>query len=165
MKLIKFNKTKTDCGVVAAFNAGQWSGIRCTYARTMRLALASGYSPEGGMYAFQFSNLMMKLNVPFKKISPKSPEDLYKKLKKGSMLAIFYLPTGKDTGHVLSCLVDYEGKAFIVNPERRRSSGRRTWITLMRDIEANGMKEFHVYEIPRKRPIRLALRNDESRTA
>ena len=165
MKLIKFNKTKTDCGVVAALNAAQWSGLRCTYDKAMKLALASGYSPEHGVYAFQFSNLLMKLNVPFRKISPKSPECMLKRLKNGSMLAVLYVPTTHNVGHALSCLVDYEGKAFIVNPERKRSSGRRTWITLMRDIKTNGMKEFHVYEIPRKQRIKLATGNDESRTA
>lgn len=144
MKLLGNNKTKTDCGVVAALNATRWYGIRCTYSKVLNLALASGYSPKKGIYFFQFSNLLKRMGVPAKRIYPKSSKAMAGRILRGNMLIVFYIPTGFDVGHVMSCILDHEGDIRVINPE---GGERRTWIQLMRDIKANGMREFRIYEI------------------
>lgn len=159
MKLLTKNKTKTDCGVIAAVNAAKWSGLNCTYGKVRKLALASGYSAEKGIYFFQFSNLLKKIGVPIKRIRPRSPKAMATKLRRGKMLVVFYSMPGPCSGHVLSCVLDHEGKIQLINPEPGKRHVRRTWMRFIRNIKENGTKEFKVYEIPHKR---VASRNDDT---
>lgn len=160
MKLLRANKTKTDCGIVAAYNAAQWFGIKCTYGKVLALAVSTGYNPKVGLYLPQFRKMLRILGVPVKKIRPKSPDAMVKKINQLNMLAVLYVPTGCTVGHALSCVLDCKGDPLIVNPEPGKYGDRRTWANFIVDAEVNGMKEFHVYEIP----YRTVVRNDDSRT-
>jgi hypothetical protein len=163
MKLARNNRTKTDCGVIAALNAARWSGLKYSYKRVFDTAVSAGYSPEKGIYFFQFSNLLKKIGVKAKRIRPKSSNEMVDRVDAGKMLVIFYIPTGFDVGHVMSCVLDHNGDVKVINPE---PNSRRTWIQLLNDIKENGMKEFRVYEItPYGRKVTVASRDDDTRTA
>lgn len=147
MRIILKNKTKRDCGVVAAFNAALWCNTPLPYKQVERLARSCGYSPKRGIYEFQFSHLMKKLALPVKKIKPKSIESLRKKAYVGKCFVFLYTQTGKQTGHVVTVFMDHKGIVRIFNP----AGGLRNLSQFAADIKKNGMKEFNVYEFSNKR--------------
>lgn len=101
---------------------------------------------------------MKKLNVPAKKVKPRSIEEIESKLYLGKFFVLLYRPTGDIIGHAIVTFVDHKGHIKVINPDSKRI----TWDDLAADIHANGMKEFHVYEIPHRQ---LVTKNDDSRTA
>jgi hypothetical protein len=151
MKMILANKTKVDCGVVAAFNASAWCNIKTTYRKVEKLARSCGYG-KSGIYDFQFANLINKLNIPAKRIDPKSRENLEKKLYSGKFFIFFYtLPQIKSatSGHIVTAFLDHTGEIKIVNSD----GYRRTWWRFVTDLNENGVKNFIAWEIPR-RPVK-----------
>lgn len=160
MKLIRKNRKKKDCGVVAAFNAASWCNVYRPYNEIEKAAKSCGYNPTKGIWSFQFAKLLKKLDVPVKKIKPKSIEDIESKIYLGKFYCLLYRPTGYDIGHAIVVFLDHRGNIRVINPDRVRI----TWNDLAAEIYANGMKEFHVYEIPHRKLVR-ANQNDVSRTA
>lgn len=146
MKLIKKNKRSKDCVIVAAYNAAIWRNMPYTYEKVEEIARGCGYNPKKGMYRFQFIRLVKKLNIPTRKIEPKSVEELTSKLNIGKFLVLLYTPTGEGRGHAATAFMDHQGHIRVINPENQRP----TWSELIADIKENGMKEFHVYELPRR---------------
>lgn len=149
MKLIKKNRTSSDCGIVAAFNAASWCNVGKSYNYIVKTAASCGYSSNKGIWPFQFVSLTKKLKIPAKKIKPKNFKDLKNKLYDGKLLIIFCRRTEEMSGHIVSLFMDHEGSIVLVNPNKRMKS----WVSLVRDISINGIKEFHIYEIPRRRVV------------
>lgn len=158
MKIITRNIKKNDCAVVAAFNAASWCYVDKTYEEVEKLAKASGYSLKKGTRNFQFVNLIKKLNIPVKRVKPKSLDDIRSRLNSGKLFIFLYTPTGEHVGHAVSMFSDHTGKIIIVNSDAERS----TWSEFVHDINTNGMKNFFIYEIPRRD---LVKHNDVSRTS
>lgn len=144
MKLIKKNTHKKDCGVVAAFNAASWCGVYRPYGEIEKAAKSCGYNPSKGIYHFQFAQLLRVLDIPAKKAKPKSREALESKIHLGKFYVLFYQLTGDSLGHIISAFTDHTGSIKIVNPAKYL----RTWNDLMTEIDTNGVKELHVYEMP-----------------
>lgn len=159
MKLIKKNKRAKDCGVVAAFNAASWCHLYRPYRDIEKVAMSCGYSRKKGIYLFQFAALLNRLEIPAKRIRPKSVESLESRIYIGRFIVVLYTPNGYDLGHVIVAFLDHRGNIRVINPD----SERTTWGDLAADINANGMKEFHVYEVPNRRFLKE--KNDESRAA
>lgn len=158
MRIIKKNKTKTDCSVVAAFNAASWCNSYRPYKEVEKIAKSCGYNPQRGIYHFQFSNLIKKLQIPAKKIKPKSIDELETKLYLGKCFIFIYYLTGNIGGHVITAFMNHKGNIKLVNTQ----DGLITWGDFASEIHARGMKEFHVYEIPNRQLVR---KHDDSRTA
>lgn len=148
MKMIHWNKTETDCGVVAAFNASAWCNIKTTYKKVEKVARSCGYS-EKGIYFFQFDYLVKKLNIPAKKVALKGVKDLEKRLYRGKFFIFLYTPTEvKGSGHAITAFVDHTGNIRIVNPE---PGGKRfTWRRFVTDLNENGVKNFAAWEVPQR---------------
>ena len=144
MKILTKNKTKYDCGLIAIFNALAWCKIPKTYKQIEKIAKTCGYSPDKGIYNFQLNNLIQKLNIPAKQVKPKSLEEIQESLYLGRFFIFLYRPTGDDGGHAITSFVDHNGKIKLINSDQERM----TWNEFASDIHANGMKAFHVYEIP-----------------
>ena len=159
MRLIKKNRRAKDCGVVAAFNAASWCNLYRSYSEIEKQAKGCGYNRKKGIYSFQFAALMKKLSVPAKKTKPKSVREIESKLYLGKFFVLLYRPTGYSIGHAIVAFMDHKGHIRVINPD----SKRLTWNDLAADIHANGMKEFHVYEIPdRQFADPMAARNDDT---
>lgn len=158
MRIIKKNKNKHDCGIVAAFNAAAWSDLKFTYKKVEKIAKSCGYNPNKGIYQFQFSNLLKKLSVPAKQIKPKSMESLTNKVYLGKCLVILYTQNGIDCSHIITVFRDHTGTIKMINP----AGEIKSWGTLATDIRKNGMREFYVYEIPNRKLVR---KYDDNRTA
>lgn len=78
-----------------------------------------------------------------KVVKLKSVEDMESRLNNGKFLVFLYTPTGQETGHAITAF--QSEKSFeIINPDKTRV----TWKDFVYDIEDNGMKSFHVFEIP-----------------
>lgn len=161
MKIIRNNKKKGDCGVVAAYNAASWCNISKPYEEVEKIARSCGYNPERGIYFFQFSNLVKKLGLPAKKIRPKNLDEILDKLYRGKFFVFLYTPVGYHTGHAISAFVDHKGRITLVNPEPGKNP-RATWSSFVVDMLENGAKNFAAYEIPRRS---LVKRHDESRAS
>lgn len=146
MKIIKKNKLKTDCGVVAAYNAASWCNSCRSYSEVERLAKSCGYNPNKGIFFFQFANLMKKMGLPAKRIKPKSRKEVESRLHSGKFLIFLYTPTGHANGHAITAFVNHRGKIVIVNPEGKRS----TWFAFASDLSRNGVRNFIAYEIPQR---------------
>jgi hypothetical protein len=144
MKLIKKNRRAKDCGVVAAFNAASWCNKYQPYSAIEKQAASCGYNRSKGIYNFQFSKLLKKLDLPAKKVWLKSVKHLESNIYLGKFYALLYRPAGYDLGHVIVTFLDHKGIIRVINPD----SQRLTWDDLAAEIHANGMCEFHVYEIP-----------------
>lgn len=157
MKIIKNNRKKGDCGVVAAFNAASWCNVYKSYKEIEKIAKSCGYNPDGGIYSFQFANLMKKLSIPAKKIHPRSMKEIESKLYLGKLFVFLYTPTGLRCGHAVTIFTDHKGIIRIINPDDERI----TWNELASDIHANGMMSFNVYEVP----CRLNTKNDDARSS
>lgn len=149
--MILANRNKVDCGVVAAFNASAWCNINLTYDKVEKIAKSCGYS-KNGIYDFQFANLISRLNIPAKRIPPKSIENLEKQLYRGKFFIFFYTPSQIKpgaSGHIVTAFVDHTGEIRILNPD----GVRRTWRMFVNDLNENGVKNFVAWEIPR-RPLK-----------
>jgi hypothetical protein len=155
VRLIKKNRRSKDCGVVAAFNAASWCNVYKPYREIEKFARGCGYNRKRGIYNFQFASLMKKLNVPAKKVKPRSIEQIESKLYLGKFFVLLYRPTGDIIGHAIVAFSDHKGHIRVINPD----SQRITWGDLVSDVRTNGMKEFHVYEIPRRQVV---TKNDDS---
>lgn len=159
MKLIKKNKTSSDCGVVAAFNAASWCNKYRPYQEVEKIARSCGYSKKNGIYPFQFQYLLKKLDVPVKKVKLKSLEELESRIYLGKFYCLLYTPVGYDVGHVVSVFMDHKGAIRVINAVEWL-----TWDDLAAEINANGMRNFNVYELPHRELVRkVATRNDELR--
>lgn len=126
MKLIKKNKKSKDCGVVAAFNAASWCNLYKSYREVEKLAMACGYNENGGMYSFQFANLIKMLGLPAKKTGIKTIETLEKNLRNGKLYIIFYIFAESDEGHIVAVFADHEGRIRLINPEKEESHGENS---------------------------------------
>jgi hypothetical protein len=146
MRIITKNKNKRDCGIVAAFNAAVWLNSPKPYKYVEKLAKSCGYNPERGIYDFQFSHLLKKLDIPAKKIKPKSMDSLAKKVYVGKCLVLLYTQTGVSTGHAVTVFMDHKGMIRIFNP----LGELKNWGQIATDIKKHGMKDFNVYEINRR---------------
>lgn len=146
MKMAQRNRKKRDCGVVAIYNAAKWCNDRKTYREIEQMAKSCGYSEKRGLYYFQFANLVAKSGLPAKQIRPKDLNDLENRLYKGKFFILLYTPTGSKNGHAMSAFVDHQGVVKIVNPMRRC----KNWFKFGIDITLNGVKDFVVYEIPKR---------------
>ena len=150
MKIIAKNKTKFDCGIVAAHNAASWCNVHKKYSEIEKIAKSCGYNPNKGMYPFQFDNLLKKLKVPVKKIKLKSLRQLKNKLYLGKLFIFLYKPNKESNGHIIAVFLNHHGKIQIVNPDIERL----TWIDFIEDISNNGMVEFISYEIPQRKLVK-----------
>lgn len=157
MKMIKNNRKVGDCGVVAAYNVLSWCNNHRSYREVEKVAKSCGYNSDKGIYFFQFANLIKKLNLPAKKIKPKSLEEILNKLYSGKFFVFLYTPTGSGRGHAMSAFVNHNGKIMLINPESKRS----TWGRFCVDLIENGTRNFAIYEIPRRTAVN---KNDESRS-
>jgi len=143
VKILKKNKTQTDCAVVAAYNAASWCNLKKTYKEVEKAARECGYGNHG-LYVFQFSFLLKKLKIPAKHVKPRSLGDIESKLLLGKFLILLYTQTGQNVGHVVTAFTDHEGRIKLVNPENTL----QTWNELAAEVYAHGMKNFFVYELP-----------------
>lgn len=143
--MISKNKKAFDCGVVAAYNVSTWLDMGKTYKEVEAVAKSCGYGKKG-IYLFQFHNLLKKLKIPAKKVRPRSPGELEKKIDDGKLFIFLYTPSSKKMGHVIVAFMDHLGSIRIVNPD----SVRNTWRKFMFDIKQNGVKDFDVFEVPKR---------------
>jgi Peptidase C39 family len=151
MKLIKKNKGASDCGVVAAFNAASWCNVYRTYADVEKLARSCGYG-KSGIYPFQFSYLLKKLGIPVKKVKPKSLDQLESNIYTGKFYCILYTPAGFSNGHVVSVFMDHKGNIRVINPVKWL-----TWNELAAEMNAHGMVNIHLYEVPHRQLVKKAV--------
>jgi hypothetical protein len=158
MRLIKKNRKKKDCGVVAAFNVSSWCDLYKPYTQIEKAAKSCGYNPDKGIYFFQFASLMKKLGIPSKRLKSATVHDIESGLYLGKFFVLLYRPNGYDLGHVIVTFLDHHGHIRVINPDSKRV----TWGDLASDVYAKGMKDFHVYEIPNRKSIqRMAARDDD----
>lgn len=156
MKIIRKNKKRGDCGVVAAFNAASWCNAYRPYTEVEKLAKSCGYHPDKGIWHFQFANLVKKLGIPAKKVRPKSLEELQTSIYLGKFFVFLYTPTGQHTGHAITVFLDHTARIRIINPDEERV----TWGDFASDVHANGMRNLTIYEIPRRD---LVKKHDDKR--
>lgn len=147
MNILRNNKKRGDCGVVAAYNAAIWCHDGRPYEEVEKIAKSCGYHPEKGIYTFQFSNLMKKLGIPAKKVKPRNLDSILNRLYGGKFFIFLYTPTGMSIGHVISAFVDHKGRITLINPE---ANERATWSSFVIDMLENGASNFAAYEIPRR---------------
>lgn len=150
MKIIRNNKTSKDCGVVAAYNAASWCNKNRPYKDIEKIARSCGYSPKNGIYAFQFSNLMKKLNIPAKKIKMKNIKEIESNLYTGLFFVFLYTPINSFSGHAISAFMGQDGHIKLVNPDEKRV----TWNDFAADVYSNGMRNISIYEIPNRSMIK-----------
>src|SRR5882672_7714434 len=117
MKILRKNKKKRDCVVVAAYNAASWCNLNKTYKEIEKVARSCGYNDKKGTYYFQFDNLVKKLNLPAKRIKPRSLNEIENRLYKGRFFIFLYTELNSSTGHAVSAFVDHAGRVILVNPE------------------------------------------------
>ena len=130
--------------MIAAFNAASWCNLGHSYRDVEKAAKSCGYHPEKGIYHFQFSNLISKLNIPAKKMRPRSLGELESKMYLGKFFIFLYTPTGEFNGHAIVAFTDHEGNIRLINPD----SERETWDEFAAEIYAKGMKNMSVWELP-----------------
>lgn len=147
MKLIRQNRKKKDCAVVATYNALEWCKKPTSYEEVEKIAKSCGYSLKKGIYLFQFNNLTKRLGIPAKRFKPKKLDDIVRRLYKGKLLIFFYTPTGCDSGHIISVFLDHTEKVSIINPDSKRV----TWRSFVSDLSKNGVKDFAIFEIPERK--------------
>jgi len=147
MKLVHWNKTESDCGIVAVTNAAAWCNIDANYEKVEKVAKSCGYG-KSGVYHFQFIHLIKKLKIPAKRFRPKTLQDLEKQLYKGKLFILFYTPSDvlKGSGHVITAFVDHTGSIRIVNPGETRN----TWRRFVNDLRENGVKNFAAWQVPQR---------------
>ncbi len=145
--MIHWNKTKTDCGIVAAYNASAWCNKKISYEEVESTARSCGYSSVG-IYGFQFINLIKKLGLPDKRVTLKSVTNVEKQLHKGKFFIFYYTPSAvvNASGHIITAFVDHTGNIRIVNPDPLRT----TWRSFVNDLTQNGVKNFAAWEIPQR---------------
>lgn len=142
---------------MAAYNAASWCNLKLSYEQVEKYARACGYSYRGGIYFFQFANLVKKLGIPAKKVKPKSIDDIESRLYLGKFFIFLYTAVGAPNGHAIVAFTDHEGNIMLINPDQERI----TWGDFASDVYSNGMKNFIVYEIPCREMVK---QNDVSGT-
>ena len=158
MIFIRRNRSKVDCGVVAAYNATSWRRTGLTYEEVEAHARACGYSRTKGIHRFQFHRLIHKLNLSAKKVARATSEDTLEELLfAGYLLVFLYQPAGMNWGHAISAFVDQDGEIRLINPDGERP----TWEDFAEELSTSGVKHFEVYAIPSKG----SLQNDNTRTS
>lgn len=136
---------RSDCGVVAAFNAASWSKKTTTYALVERAARCSGYKKGRGIYGFQFVNLLNKLNIINKRSVNKNIEEIETEILLGKCFVILYHPKGHSYGHAITAL-RHRGRISILNPD----STHITWNEFASDCYAGGMESLVAFELPHR---------------
>lgn len=154
MNMIKNNKFEKDCGIVAAYNAASWCNFNKSYSEIETVAKSCGYSPDAGIYFFQFDKLVKKLGLPAKRLLPKSRQQIESKLHAGKFFIFLYTPIGTKSGHAMTAYNDHNGRIRLINSE----GNRKTWLDFVLDLSVNGAKNFVVYEIP---PRNAAQKHDD----
>lgn len=144
MRLVRKNKKHRDCVVVATYNIAAWCNARRPYKEVEKIAKSCGYNDKKGVYYFQFDNIIKKMNLPVKRVRPKSFNEIESKLRRGKFFVFFYTPTGDASGHAMSAFVDDQGIVRLINPESQRVN----WFQFGWDITLNGVRNFRVYEVP-----------------
>jgi hypothetical protein len=145
MKVMRKNRTKSDCGLIATFNAASWCKRNIPYNRIKTVASDwFGYGEGRGMLLPELPNLLKKLRIPFSEVK-KNPLEIQEEIYSGKAFVIGYKQTGEDFGHAILVLRDKHGKIATLNAEEGF-----TWNHFAAEIEAGGMESIVMLELPRR---------------
>lgn len=115
MKFLKKNQERRGCGLVTAYNAATWLGMKISYEYVSLQARAwCGFTGKSGMKTKNMTALFRALNVPTKRLKKGTLLNVaLNALWDGHAVAFGYHDTEDGFGHAILVTPDFK----ILNPD------------------------------------------------
>lgn len=149
MNIITRNKTKADCGIVAAYNASSWCNMGISYDDIVPVAEVVGYDKEKGITPRDFDELVRALDMPARMLQKTNPFEIQKIVRTGQAVIVLYVEKGKKFGHAIT-IFPQRDHIKIINGDKNKWT---TWNDFAAEIHA-GIISLNAWVLPfRERQI------------